>query len=106
VSAKMKGGLGRGFDSLIPTDLFDETFDPTASQDHKVSQLRDVAVDDISADPDQPRRHFEEGPLEELAASIKEHGILQPIVVTEKGGKYEIVAGERRYRAAKLAGLK
>lgn len=100
-----KGGLGRGFDSLIPTDLFDETFDPTARQDHKVSQLREVNIEDISADPDQPRHHFEEGPLAELAASIKEHGILQPIVVTAKGGRYEIVAGERRFRAAKLAGL-
>ena len=102
----VKKGLGRGFDSLIPTDLFDETFDPTAKQDHKVSQLREVNIDDIAADPDQPRRHFEEAPLEELAASIKEHGILQPIVVTEKNGTYEIVAGERRYRAAKMAGLK
>lgn len=102
----VKKGLGRGFDSLIPTDLFDETFDPTARQDEKVSELRNVNVSDVVADPDQPRRHFEEGPLEELAASIKEHGILQPIVVTAKGSNYLIVAGERRYRAAKLAGLK
>ncbi|MDB5177887.1 MAG: parB [Candidatus Saccharibacteria bacterium] len=106
MSAKArKGGLGRGFDSLIPTDLFDETFDPTAQQDEKVSELRNVNLDDVIADPDQPRRHFEEVPLQELAASIKEHGILQPIVVTSKNGKYHIVAGERRYRAAKLAGL-
>lgn len=102
----VKKGLGRGFDSLIPTDLFDETFDPTARQDHQVSQLREVAIKDISADPGQPRRHFEEAPLAELAASIKEHGILQPIVVTAKGGGYEIVAGERRYRAAQRAGLR
>jgi ParB family transcriptional regulator, chromosome partitioning protein len=103
VSAKK--GLGRGFDSLIPTDLFDETFDPTARQDEKMSELRNVKISDVAADPDQPRRYFEEGPLEELAASIKEHGILQPIVVTKKDSGYLIVAGERRYRAAKLAGL-
>lgn len=105
MSAKMKGGLGRSFDSLIPTDLFDETFDPTARQDEKVSELRNVSLTNVTADPEQPRRHFEEGPLQELAASIKEHGILQPIVVTAKNGQYQIVAGERRYRAAKIAGL-
>jgi ParB family chromosome partitioning protein len=101
----VKKGLGRGFDSLIPTDLFDETFDPTARQDEKMSELRNAHIADVSADPDQPRRHFDEDGLNELAASIKEHGILQPIVVTAKGGSYQIVAGERRYRAAKLAGL-
>ena len=101
----VKKGLGRGFDSLIPTDLFDETFDPTARQDEKMSELRNAHISDVSADPDQPRRHFDEDGLNELAASIKEHGILQPIVVTARGGKYQIVAGERRYRAAKMAGL-
>lgn len=101
----VKKGLGRGFDSLIPTDLFDETFDPTAQQDEKVSELRYVSLSHITADPDQPRRHFEEDALRELADSIKEHGVLQPIVVTMKGSEYHIVAGERRFRAAKLAGL-
>lgn len=101
----VKKGLGRGFETLIPTDLFDETFDPTARQDEKVSELRYVSLNHITADPDQPRRHFEEDALQELAASIKEHGILQPIVVTMKGSEYYIVAGERRFRAAKLAGL-
>lgn len=102
---KQKKGLGRGFDSLIPTDLFDETFDPTAKQDEKVSELRNVILSDVTADPDQPRRHFDEIALKDLAGSIKIHGILQPIVVTPKGNGYQIVAGERRFRAAKLAGL-
>ena len=100
-----KKGLGRGFDSLIPTELLDESFDPTAQQDDQVSDLRHIKLDEIAADPDQPRRHFDEEALSELAESIKEHGILQPIVVTPKGGKYQIVAGERRYRAALRAGL-
>ncbi len=100
-----KKGLGRGFDSLIPTDLFDETFDPTAKQDEKVSELLEVSLSRVSADPDQPRRHFDEGALQELAKSLKVHGILQPIVVTPKNDGYQIVAGERRFRAAKLAGL-
>ena len=100
-----KKGLGRGFDSLIPTELLDESFDPTAAQDDQVSDLRQIKLSEITADPDQPRRHFDEVALEELTASIKEHGILQPIVVTPKAGGYQIVAGERRFRAAQMAGL-
>lgn len=100
-----KKGLGRGFDSLIPTELLDESFDPTASQDNRVSDLRYIKLSEIVADPDQPRRAFEETALAELAASISEHGVVQPIVVTPKDGSYQIVAGERRWRAAKRAGL-
>ncbi len=100
-----KKGLGRGFDSLIPTELLDESFDPTAEQDDKVSELRQIKLTEITPDPDQPRRHFDEVALTELSASIVAHGILQPIVVTPKSGGYLIVAGERRYRAAKMAGL-
>ncbi len=101
-----KRGLGKGFDALIPTDLFDESFDPTAAQDDKVSDLRTIPVADITADPDQPRRFFGSDELVELANSIKEHGVLQPIVVApNKPNGYIIVAGERRYRAAKLASL-
>ena len=99
-----KKGLGRGFESLIPTTL-DEAFDPTASQDEQVSELRHLKLDEITPDPDQPRRHFDEQALEELAASIREHGILQPIVVIKAASGYQVVAGERRYRAALLVGL-
>lgn len=106
-----KKGLGRGFDSLIPIDLIDDSFnpnsvyDPTAQQDEKVSQEKTLPLSALKANPDQPRRHFDQQALEELAASIKEHGLIQPIVVTPKGNGYEIVAGERRFRASKLAGL-
>lgn len=100
----VKKGLGRGFSSLIPTDLIDESLDPTAAQDGKVSQLRELKISDIEPNPDQPRRSFDELALEEMAASIKEHGVLQPIVVVPKGDKYQIVAGERRYRASKRSG--
>ena len=101
----LKKGLGRGFESLIPTDLLDESFDPTARQDEKISELRNIKLSEIRADPDQPRRHFDEGALQELAASIAEHGILQPIVVTPHAKGYMIVAGERRFRAAGMAKL-
>lgn len=100
-----KKGLGRGFDSLIPTELLDESFDPTAVQDEQVSDLRNIKLTEIHPDPEQPRRHFDEAALAEMSASIREHGVLQPIVVTPKSGGYQIVAGERRYRAATTAGL-
>ncbi len=100
-----KHGLGRGFSSLIPTDLLDESFDPTADQDQQISELRQIKLDQIHADPDQPRKVFEQDALDDLAASIGHHGVLQPIIVTPDNTGYKIVAGERRYRAAKIAGL-
>ena len=99
MSAK-KMGLGRNFESLIPSELLDESFDPTAEQDENVSDLRHIKLADIVPDPDQPRRSFDELLLEELAASIREHGVLQPIVVVPHNDGYMIVAGERRFRAA------
>lgn len=100
-----KKGLGRGFSSLIPTELLDDTFDPTAAQDEKLSKLRDLKLSDIDPDPDQPRRNFDELALEEMAESVKKHGVIQPIVVTPQSSRFLIVAGERRYRASKKAGL-
>lgn len=100
-----KRGLGRGFDSLIPTELIDEEFDPTAPEDARESELTKISLDNIVRDEDQPRKEFDAEALELLAGSIKEHGVLQPIVVVREEGKYKIVAGERRWRAAKLAGL-
>ena len=101
----MARGLGRGFSSLIPTDLVDEEFDITAESDKEVSKLLEIEVSKISRDENQPRQTFTEESLAELASSIKQHGVLQPLVVIEEDGKYVIVAGERRWRAAKLAGL-
>ena len=100
-----KKGLGRGFDSLIPTELLDESFDPTAEQDERVSDLRYIKLASIMPDPDQPRREFDDDALVELSKSIKEHGVLQPVVVRPHGDGYMIVAGERRFRASKLAKL-
>lgn len=100
--AKAKG-LGRGFESLIPTEMVAEEFDVTSEVDEKVSELRELRLEDIVRDEGQPRKNFDKVALEELAASIQEHGVLQPIVVVKAGKKYQIVAGERRYRASQLA---
>jgi ParB family chromosome partitioning protein len=92
-------GLGRGFGSLIPQD-----FDAAAlvAEGERVEQL---AVDKLVPNPEQPRTIFDENALGELAASIRQYGIVQPLVVTPHGPGYHIIAGERRWRAAKKAGL-
>lgn len=102
-------GLGRGFESLIPTEFdedFDAEFDVTAKEDKKESDLKLIPISELVRDEEQPRKDFSVEALEALAASIKEHGVLQPLVVVREEGKYKIVAGERRWRASKLAGLK
>ncbi len=102
--SKIKKGLGRGFESLIPTQLLEEEFDPTQAQDEQLSELRTIAIDSIIPNPHQPRRHFDQAALDELAASIQQHGVMQPIVVTPRDGGFELVAGERRWRASKAIG--
>jgi len=101
-----KHGLGRGFESLIPTDLVDEEFDPTADAEEEAGQkLQEIDIAEIIRDEEQPRKDFDVEALNALADSIREHGILSPIVVVKEEDKYKIVAGERRWRAAKIAGL-
>jgi ParB family chromosome partitioning protein len=84
-------GLGRSFESLIPTDLVDEEFDPTSLEDEKVSKLLEIPLDKIIRDDDQPRKSFDSDALQALADSIKANGVLQPIVVVRKESKYQIV---------------
>lgn len=103
-----KRGLGRGFDSLIPTQVVEEEFDITAPVDDSGQRVsgdlvREVDPMMIDPNPHQPRQNFDPKALEALAASIRVHGILQPLVVTKVGERYELIAGERRLRAAKLA---
>ena len=94
-----RGGLGTNLDALIPTSL--------TVGDKEVATQNLIEIKDISPNPRQPRTHFDPVALEELIASIKEIGILQPPVVRQTSpGKYELVMGERRFRAAKAAGLK
>jgi ParB family chromosome partitioning protein len=94
-----KQSLGRGFDILIPKDV-----DKTILEEDK-HRVQKILIADIVSNPDQPRREFDEQSLSELSASIKRHGVLQPIIVVRQGDKYHIVAGERRWRASRSAGL-
>jgi ParB family chromosome partitioning protein len=94
-----RGGLGTNLDALIPTSL--------TVEGKEVGQQNEVDIASISPNPKQPRRHFDPAALDELIASIKEIGILQPPVVRQvRPGAYELIMGERRFRAAKAAGLK
>lgn len=86
--------LGRGLKALIPQ-----------AEAERGEEIKHIPVEAVEPNPYQPRRHFDEEGLAELAASIKEKGVLQPITVREKNGTFELVAGERRWRAAQIAGL-
>jgi ParB family chromosome partitioning protein len=91
--AARKGGLGRGLDALLPSE-------------GPVIGFASIAIDHISPNPQQPRANFDDDSLSDLAASIREVGLLQPVIVRSVGeGEYHLVAGERRWRAARLAGL-
>ena len=94
---KKMTGLGRGLDALIDTSHVDT---------NGGSSISEIELDKIIANPDQPRRTFDEEALQELADSIREHGVISPITLRDNGdGSYMIIAGERRFRASKIAGL-
>lgn len=92
--------LGRGLDSLLPAN-FDSSL--LLSQDERIQNL---FINNIQPNPKQPRKHFDDQQLAELANSIKQHGVLQPIIVSPLGKGYEIIAGERRWRASTIANMK
>ncbi len=106
-----KKGLGKGLDSLIPMGSEIENITKPvkkAKNEPKTNEngVIELKVNQIEPNREQPRKNFDEDALQELADSIKKHGIIQPLVVQKKGEYYEIIAGERRWRAAKIAGLK
>ena len=96
--AKMSG-LGKGLDALFGPA-------PEEEQMQENDTLKNLKIIEVEPNRDQPRKNFDQEALEELAQSIKEYGLIQPIVVTKKEGYYSIIAGERRWRASKIAGLK
>lgn len=95
--AKMTG-LGKGLDALFGPA-------PEEEQIRESDTLKNLKITEVEPNREQPRKNFDQEALEELAESIKEYGLIQPIVVTKKEGYYSIVAGERRWRASKIAGL-
>ncbi len=105
--AAKRGGLGKGLDSLIPEGKTKPISNSSKTVEKEVKTIEQlVKISKIEPNREQPRRHFEEDALLELADSIKQFGVLQPLLVQKKGDFYEIIAGERRWRAAKLAGIK
>ena len=97
----MAKGLGRGLSALFSDT--EEAYENATTEGG--SGVTGIPIGELYPNPDQPRKAFDEGALNDLAVSIREHGVINPIVVTRRGDGYMIIAGERRYRAAKLAGL-
>lgn len=121
MAARKKGGLGKGIDALISPSVKKETGkekiveEPVKKIVEKIVEVEKVVekpveqlmrIDEIEPNQLQPRKNFDEDALQELSESIKQFGLIQPIIVKNKGKYYEIVAGERRWRAARIAGLK
>lgn len=100
-----KRGLGKGLDSLIPIEEVNEINKHSGSSEVEDS-INTIKINSIEPNRTQPRKNFNEDSLIELSESIKQHGIIQPLVVQKKEDYYEIIAGERRWRAAKIAGMK
>ena len=105
--AAKKGGLGKGLDSLMPNKVNTKQLNEGISSDETEKEpVKTVKISLVEPNRDQPRKKFSEESLAELADSIKQYGIIQPLIVQDKKDYYEIIAGERRWRAAKIAGLK
>ena len=105
--AAIKGGLGKGLDSLMPNKVNAKQLNEGVSSDETGKEpVKTVKISLVEPNRDQPRKKFSEESLAELADSIKQYGIIQPLIVQDKKDYYEIIAGERRWRAAKIAGLK
>ena len=101
-----KRGLGKGIDALLPQKVAINKSENTNSNNNENTGLTlEIALGKIEPDKNQPRKNFSEDELHELAESIKRHGVIQPLLVEKNGERYTIVAGERRWRAAKIAGL-
>lgn len=104
--AALKKGLGKGLDSMIPDSIEQGNKTKKKDTEENVSRETLININEIEPNIGQPRKNFEEDTLQELADSIKQYGIIQPLILQKKGKYYSIIAGERRWRAARIAGLK
>ncbi len=102
---KKKTGLGKGLGSLIPDRANEHVISDPTDADSASGRVLEISAELIEVNPHQPRTRFNPSDLEDLIASIKQFGIIQPLVVTKKNGGYQLIAGERRLRAAKMVGL-
>ncbi len=99
-----RSGLGKGLDAILNDKYDSQALDSAEYIDN--SKVVELKIIDVEPNKDQPRKEFNKEKLDELTSSISEHGVIQPIIVVKKGKTYQIVAGERRWRASKQAGLK
>ena len=100
---KVNKGLGRGLSALFSEG--DEQYSPLGADGEKIADVLELDINDVYPNPNQPRKTFDEAALRELADSISEHGVIMPIVVSKtEGDRFMIIAGERRWRASRLAG--
>ncbi len=106
MSKMAKRGLGKGLDSLIPSNVMEQQVNVAEKDEKQSDGVSFVKITMVEPNREQPRKNFEEDSLQELADSVKQFGLLQPILVQDRKSYYEIIAGERRWRAAKIAGLK
>lgn len=98
--------LGKGLEQLFSNERIDfDNFEKDIIDNTKDNEIKEINLDDIRRNPYQPRKTFDENALKELASSIKEHGVVQPVIVKKSVKGYELIAGERRTRAARMAGL-
>ena len=105
MSGDKKHGLGRGLEALLGEDDLNFTLDSINTEELTNADIKKVKIEDLVPSVYQPRKEFNQESLRALAESIKEKGVLQPLLVRKSGNKYEIIAGERRWRASKLAGI-
>lgn len=107
MTARTKHGLGKGLDSMIPEKINSKvsTNEKNANEEN-VSRETLISINQIEPNKEQPRKNFDEDSLHELAESIKQYGVIQPLLLQKRDNYYEIIAGERRWRAARIAGLK
>ena len=106
MAQQRKTGLGKGLEALFATDIKESIVEDNVTEEEINGKVLNLKITEVEPNKNQPRKSFNEEALEELAESIKEYGLIQPIIVTKEEGYYAIVAGERRWRACKKAGLK